>query len=75
MAFLEVFQLLSFDLDAKNSVIANLLCSLIECYSDESPSLVLSKLVTCVQEFNQNAGTLTQFNVPEEVRSLFYASK
>ncbi len=69
--FLKSFQLLSFDLDAKNSVIANLLCSLIECYSDESPSLVLSKLVTCVQEFNQNAGTLTQFNVPEEVRSLF----
>jgi hypothetical protein len=69
--FLKVFQLVSFDLDAKYSVVANLLCSLIECYSDESPSLVLSKLVTCAQEFNQNAGTLTQDNVPKEVKLLF----
>jgi len=69
--FLKTFQLISFDLDAKYSVVANLLCSLIECYSDESPSLVLSKLVTCVQEFNQNAGTLTQDNAPKEVKLLF----
>jgi hypothetical protein len=69
--FLKVFQLVSFDLDAKYSVVANLLCSLIECYSDESPSLVLSKLVTCAQEFNQNAGTLTQDNAPKEVKLLF----
>ncbi|WP_174855809.1 hypothetical protein [Vibrio taketomensis] len=40
---------------------------------DESPSLVLSKLVTCAQEFNQNAGTLTQDNAPEEVKLLFNA--
>ena len=69
--FLKVFQLISFDLDVKYSVVANLLCSLIECYSDELPSLVLSKLVTCVQEFNQNAGTLTQDNAPKEVKLLF----
>ncbi|EHH2512332.1 hypothetical protein ABV436_002824 [Vibrio parahaemolyticus] len=69
--FLRSFQLISFDLDAKYSTVANLLCSLIECYTDESPSLVFSKLVTCAQEFNQNAGTLTQNNVPEEVKSLF----
>ncbi|WP_045589806.1 hypothetical protein [Vibrio vulnificus] len=69
--FLKAFQLVSFDLDAKYSVVANLLCSLIECYSDESPPLVLSKLVTCAQEFNQNAGTLTQDNAPEEVKLLF----
>lgn len=69
--FLKAFQLISFDLDAKYSVVANLLCSLIECYSDESPSLVLSKLVTCAQEFNQNAGILTQDNAPKEVKLLF----
>lgn len=69
--FLKVFQLVSFDLDAKYSVVANLLCSLIQCYSEEPPSLVLSKLVTCVQEFNQNAGTLTHDNVPKDVDILF----
>lgn len=69
--FLKAFQIISFDLDAKSSVVANLLCSLIQCYSDEIPSLVLSKLVTCVQEFNQNAGVLTQDNAPKEVKLLF----
>ncbi|QNX10371.1 hypothetical protein IC795_11115 [Acinetobacter seifertii] len=69
--FLRVFYLVSFDLDAKHSVVANLLCSLIQCYSDESPTLVLSKIITCVQDFNQNAGTLTLENTPEEVKALF----
>lgn len=69
--FLRIFYLVSFDLDTKHSVIANLLCSLIQSYSNESPSLVLSKVITCVQDFNQNAGTLTLENVPEEVKALF----
>jgi hypothetical protein len=69
--FLKIFQVISLDLDAQYSVVANLLCSLIQCYSDESPSLVLAKLVTCVQEFNQNAGVLTQDNAPKEVKLLF----
>ncbi|MEY0996840.1 hypothetical protein AB7263_01320 [Providencia rettgeri] len=69
--FLRVFYLISFDLDAKHSVVANLLCSLIQCYSDESPSLVLSRVITCVQDFNQNAGTLTLENTPNELKELF----
>lgn len=69
--FLRIFYLVSFDLDTKHSVVANLLCSLIQSYSNESPSLVLSKVITCVQDFNQNAGTLTIENAPEEVRELF----
>lgn len=72
--FLKIFQVISLDLDAKYSVVANLLCSLIQCYSDESPSLVLAKLVTCVQEINQNAGVLTQDNAPKEVKLLFESS-
>ncbi len=72
--FLKIFQVISLDLDAKYSVVANLLCSLIQCYSDESPSLVLAKLVTCVQEINQNAGVLTQDNAPKEVKLLFRSS-
>ncbi|WP_067865661.1 hypothetical protein [Neptuniibacter marinus] len=72
--FLKIFQVISLDLDAKYSVVANLLCSLIQCYSDESPSLVLAKLVTCMQEINQNAGVLTQDNAPKEVKLLFGSS-
>jgi len=73
-SFLKVFQLISYDLDRKYSVVASLLCSLIQNFSTESPTLVLAKIVTCVQEFNQNAGTLTLGNVPNEVSSLFKLS-
>jgi len=69
--FLRVFYLVSFDLDAKHSVVAHLLCSLIQCHSDGSPELILSKVITCVQEYNQNAGTLTVENTPHAVRDLF----
>src|SRR5690606_18693035 len=41
-SFLKSFQILPFDLDAEHSIVANLLCSLIQCYSDELPSLVLA---------------------------------
>ncbi len=69
--FLKVFYLVSFDLDTEHSIVKNLLCSLIQMYSDELPSLVLSKVTTCVQEFNQNAGTLTLKNLPDDVKKLF----
>ncbi|MEN8312518.1 hypothetical protein ABFO81_03045 [Acinetobacter baumannii] len=69
--FLRVFYLVSFDLDAKHSVVAHLLCSLIQYHSDESPELIFSKVITCVQGYNQNAGTLTLENTPKEVRDLF----
>ncbi|OTG82322.1 hypothetical protein [Acinetobacter sp. ANC 4648] len=69
--FLRVFYLVSFDLDAKHSVVAHLLCSLIQCHSNESPELILSKVIMCVQEYNQNAGTLTLENIPQLVRDLF----
>ncbi|NUF17273.1 hypothetical protein, partial [Acinetobacter lactucae] len=71
--FLRVFYLVWFDFDTKHSVLAHLLSSLIQCYSDESPTLILSKVITCVQEYNQNAGILTLENIPQEVKSLFQA--
>ena len=73
-SFLKSFQILPFDLDAEHSIVGNLLCSLIQCYSNELPSLVLARLVTCVQSFNQNAGVLTQNNIPEDVQLLFKRS-
>lgn len=69
--FLRIFYLVSFDLDARHSVVAQLLCSLIQCYSDESPGLVLSEVIAWVQGYNQNAGILTLENIPKEVRDLF----
>lgn len=69
--FLRVFYIVSFDLDTKYSVVAHLLCSLIQSCSNESPSLIFAKVVTCVQEFNQNAGILSLENTPTEVRKLF----
>ncbi|WP_276972972.1 hypothetical protein [Tatumella ptyseos] len=73
-SFLKSFQILPFDLDAEHSIVANLLSSLIQCYSDELPSLVFARLVTCVQSFNQNAGVLTKDNIPEDVSVLFNKS-
>ena len=72
--FLKIFQLLSYDLDAKNSIVASLLCSLLSNYSTESPSLVFAKIVTLAQEFNQNAGTLDVDNIPTEIASLLNLS-
>jgi hypothetical protein len=69
--FLRVFYIIPYDLDAKHSVVSSLLCSHIKNYSKESPSLVLSRVITCVQEFNQNAGVLTLSNIPVDVSSLF----
>lgn len=69
--FLRVFYLVSFDLDSQHSVVAHLLCSLIQLYSEESPSLVLARVITCVQEFNQNAGTLTFESTPTDIKELF----
>ncbi len=71
--FLRVFYIVSFDVDTKESVVANLLSSLIQCYSNEPTSLVLSRVITCVQEFNQNAGILTIENIPQDVSELFQA--
>lgn len=69
--FLKTFQVISYDLDSKSSIVANLLCSLIETCSSQTPSLVLSKVITYTQEFNQNAGTLELDNVSQEIRNLF----
>lgn len=69
--FLRVFYLLSFDLDSKNSIVGNMMGGLISAHSNEAPCLVVAKLITCVQEFNQNAGTLTLSNIPPDLSILF----
>lgn len=69
--FLRIFYLLSFDLDSKNSIVGNMMGGLISAHSDEAPYLVVARLITCVQEFNQNAGTLTLSNIPSDLSMLF----
>ncbi|ERT12285.1 hypothetical protein [Photorhabdus temperata] len=69
--FLRIFQIVPYDLDSKNSTVVTLLCSLIETSSSQPPSLVFSRIVTYIQEFNQNAGTLEIKNVSKEINFLF----
>ena len=69
--FLRIFYIVSYDLDSRSSIVASLLCSQIKSFSEESPHLVLSKVITCAQEFNQNAGVLTLSNIPQDLSSLF----
>ena len=69
--FLKSFHLISYDLDSSFSVVANLLCSHIQNHSNEAPALVLSKIITTVQEFNQNAGILSERNIPHDLKILF----
>lgn len=72
--FLKVFYLISYDLDQAGSVTASMLGSLVQQHSELPPSVVLAKVITVVQDFNQNAGTLTASNVPVDLTSLFKAS-
>lgn len=72
--FLKIFYLLSFDLDSKASIVGCMMGALICAHSDEPPHLVVARLITCVQEFNQNAGTLTPSNAPQDLVGLFQQS-
>ena len=68
--FLRIFYIVSYDLDSRSSIVASLLCSQIKSFSEESPHLVLSKVITCAQEFNQNAGVLTLSNIPQDLSTI-----
>jgi hypothetical protein len=70
-SFLKIFYLLSYDVDAKASVVASLLGALIQCHSTQPSHLVLAKVITTVQEFNQNGGTLNLDNAPPGLAALF----
>lgn len=70
-SFLKSFHLISYDLDSSFSVVASLLCSQIQNNSDEAPPLVLSKIITTIQNFNQNAGILSEENIPHDLKTLF----
>ena len=72
--FLRVFHCLSFDLDSGSSIVGSMMGALIRCHCEEAPHLVVARLFTCAQEFNQNAGTLTATNAPQDLIDLFQRS-
>jgi len=69
--FLKVFHLLGYDLDTESGVTLSLLHSLIAQYSNQSASSLWSRIVDAVQTANQNAGTITLENLPEDIRTAF----
>jgi len=69
--FLKVFHLIGYDLDTESGSILSLLHSLIAQYSNESASLLWTRVVDAVQTANQNAGTITLETLPEDIRTAF----
>ncbi|WP_409439122.1 hypothetical protein [Psychromonas sp. GE-S-Ul-11] len=65
--FLKDFHLLGYDLAKPGSIISSLLQSHIGQYNKQIPNEILSQIITTVQSFNQNAGTITLENLPSEL--------
>jgi hypothetical protein len=72
--FLKAFHLLGYDLDTETGGTASLLQALIAQHSTEGAPLLWSRVVDAVQSADQNAGTITPENLPEDIRAAFGAS-
>ena len=69
--FLKVFHLIGYDLDTESGSTLSLLYSLISLYSNETASLLWTRVVDAVQTANQNAGTITLETLPKDIRTAF----
>ena len=69
--FLKHFHLFGYDLDVKAGVSLSLLHSLIHQYSKENVQNLWARLVDEVMSANQNAGTISRDNLPEDLRDIF----
>ncbi|MCM2409478.1 ATP-binding protein, partial [Anabaena sp. PCC 7938] len=69
--FLKVFHIIGYDLDTVSGSTLSLLYSLIAQYSQIPASNLWSSIVTYVENYNQNAGTLTLESLPEDIRTAF----
>lgn len=69
--FLKHFYLLSYDLDHEHGVVLSLLHSHISQFHQQDPQWVWSRIVSTVQTWNQNAGTITRDNLPEDLLEVF----
>jgi hypothetical protein len=69
--FLKHFHLLGYDLGEEVGVVLSLLHSHISQFHQQRPEWVWSQIVDIVQTWNQNAGTITLENLPEDLREIF----
>lgn len=69
--FLKHFYLLGYDLDRKGSIISSLLKSHIAQFDNQLAYEIWCKIVCEVQQYNQNAGTITLDRLPEEIKKHF----
>lgn len=69
--FLNHFHLLGYDLGSEFGVVLSLLHSHITQYEEDRPHWVWSRVVDIVQGWNQDAGTVTRDNLPEDLLEAF----
>ena len=69
--FLNHFHILSYDLGNESGVALSLLYSHISQYQRHDPQWVWSRVVDIVQTWNQDAGTITPGNLPEDLLDAF----
>jgi hypothetical protein len=69
--FLKSYHLLGCDLDISSGLTLPLLHSIITQFNTNNVNMIWSSLVSEIQSKNQNAGTVTWENLPEEITSVF----
>ncbi|MFA5205463.1 MAG: hypothetical protein WC708_13795 [Lentisphaeria bacterium] len=69
--FLKHFYLLGYDLGKEEGVVLSLLHSHISQYNNKQPRMVWARIVDIVQTWNQNAGTITIDNLPQDLLDEF----
>lgn len=69
--FLQDFRWLGYDLGKEDGVVLSLLHSHISQFNPESPKAIWGWIVDTVQTWNQDAGTLTLKELPEELKEKF----
>jgi hypothetical protein len=69
--FLKHFHLLGYDLGSEFGVVLSLLHSHISQFQPQNPQWVWSRVIDIVQTWNQDAGTITPNNLPEDLMEAF----
>lgn len=69
--FLRHFHLLGYDLDKPGSVLSSLIQSHIAQFNKEIPDKIWYQTLSVVQDFNQNAGTITVESLPDDLVKYF----
>ena len=69
--FFKSFYFLGYDLGTENGVVLSLIQSHISMFQKVKPEQVWQSIVYIVQNWNKNAGTVTQDSFPEDIKNLF----